>query len=265
MDELAARALDTARLRGACYADVRVIELATQSLSVRNGVVDGLASAESAGLGVRVLVDGAWGFAASHDLSAAAAERTAALAVQIARASALSNTARVNLGPPLPSRGAYTTPLAVDPFTISVEDKLGLLLAAEAAMARVPGARLRHGNLGFQREHKRFASSEGADLAQTLYEAGGGLTVLAVDADEVQRRSYPTPFRQQGAAGWEYVLALDLPGQAERVAEEAVALLRADECPAGLVTTVIIGSEQLALQIHEFVRAPGRAGSRLWG
>lgn len=251
MDDLSARALDTARLRGAAYADVRVVETTSQSLSMKNGVVDGLASAESAGLGVRVLVEGAWGFAASRDLTAAEAERTAALAVQIARASALANGSRAELGLPVPSRGVYTTPLAVDPFTISVEDKLAVLLAAEAGMARVPGARLRHGNLGFQRERKHFASTEGADLTQTLYEAGGGLTVIAVDDEEVQRRSFPTPFRQQGAAGWEYVLALDLPGQAERVAEEAVALLSAPECPADLVTTVIIGSEQLALQIHE--------------
>jgi TldD protein len=251
MDDLSARALDTARLRGAAYADVRLVQAATQSLSVKNGVVDGLASAESAGLGVRVLVDGAWGFAASRELNSAEAERTAAMAVQIARASALANGHRPHLGAPVPSRGTYTTPLAVDPFSVTVEDKLALLLQAEAAMARVPGARVRHANLGFQRERKQFASTEGADLTQTLYEAGGGLTVIAVEEDEVQRRSYPTPFRQMGTAGWEYVLGLDLPGQAERTAEEAVALLSAPECPRGLVTTVIIGGEQLALQIHE--------------
>jgi TldD protein len=264
MDELSARALDTARLRGAAYADVRLVESATQSLSLKNGVVDGLASAESAGFGVRVLVDGAWGFAASRDLSAAEAERTAALAVQIARASALTGGPRALLGEPVASRGRYATPLAVDPFTISIEDKLAVLFQAEAGMARVPGARLRHANLGFQREHKRFANTDGADLDQTLYESGGGLTVTAVDEDEVQRRSYPTPFRQQGTAGWEYVLGLDLPGQAERVAQEAVALLTAADCPAGLVTTVIIGSEQLALQIHESCGHPAEL-DRIFG
>jgi TldD protein len=197
-------------------------------------------------------------------LSSLEAERTAALAVQVARASALANGHRARLGEPVQSRGTYTTPLSVDPFTVSIEDKLALLLQAEAAMARVPGARVRQANLGFQRERKHFASTDGADLTQTLYEAGGGLTVIAVDENEVQRRSYPTPFRQMGTAGWEYVLGLDLPGQAERIAEEAVALLSAPECPEGLVTTVIIGSEQLALQIHESCGHPAEL-DRLYG
>src|SRR5205085_7139029 len=119
----------------------------------------------------------------------------------------------------------------------------------------VPGGDYRHGSLDFIREHKTFASSEGADLEQTLYESGGGIWVLAVADDEIQRRSYPTPVRQQGAAGWEFVLALGLPAQAERVASEAVALLTADPCPAG-DTTLIIGAEQMALQVHESVGHP---------
>jgi TldD protein len=118
-------------------------------------------------------------------------------------------------------------------------------------MARARGATVRHANLGCLRERKFFANSEGADLEQTLYEAGAGITALAVDGDDVQRRSYPSPYRQTGAAGWEFVLGLDLPGQAERIAGEAVQLLAADPCPEDLVTTVIIGGEQLALQVHE--------------
>jgi TldD protein len=110
---------------------------------------------------------------------------------------------------------------------------------------------VRHGNLGFSREHKRFANSQGAEVEQTIYESGGGITVLAVAGDDVQRRSYPSPYRQQATAGWEFVLGLDLPGQAERIASEAVQLLQADPCPSDVHTTVIIGSEQLALQVHE--------------
>ena len=115
-----------------------------------------------------------------------------------------------------------------------------------AAYRRLPSS------LDFIREHKTFASTEGADLDQTLNESGGGIWVLAVSDDEVQRRSYPTPVRQQGAAGWEFVQALNLPDQGERVAAEAVALLTADPCPAG-TTTLIIGAEQMALQVHESV------------
>ena len=251
MEELIARALETARLKGARYADVRLLHTLEQSLAVKNGALEGITSSESLGFGVRVLVGQAWGFAASRVLASAEVDHVADLAVQIARASALVPGATVDLGAPVASRGRYATPVQIDPFAVSMEDKTGLLMQAEAAMARVRGARLRHGNLAFIRERKTFANSEGALVEQTLTESGGGLSVLAIDDDEVQRRSYPTPVRQQGTGGWEFVLALDLPGNAERIASEAVQLLAADPCPTDLVTTVIIGAEQMALQVHE--------------
>ena len=252
MDTLSARALETARLKGAQYADIRVVHSAEQSLSVKNGVVDGLSSGESLGFGVRVLAEGgAWGFASSRNLTAPEVDKITDLAVKIAKASALVRGEPVNLGPAVASRGTYTTPIQVDPFTISIEDKLNLLMQADAAMARVTGVNVRRGSLVFIREHKTFANSEGADIEQTIYEAGAGIEALAVGGDEVQRRSYPDAFRQQGAAGWEYILAMDLPGNAERIAAEAVQLLTADPCPSDRVTTLILGSQQLALQIHE--------------
>jgi TldD protein len=257
MDALAARALDTARFLGAAYADVRVIHFTEESLSVKNGAVDGLSTVESLGFGVRVLVGDAWGFAASRLLTLAEADRVAGQAVQIARASATVPDGPLGLGPPVTGRGAYATPLQIDPFTISTEAKLDVLFRADAAMARAERAGparslVRHGSLAFTRERKLFANTEGALLEQTLSEAGGGIMATAVSADDVQRRSYPNSAeRQQGTAGWEYLLAMDLPGQAERVAAEAVQLLTAAPCPHETVTTVILGASQLALQIHE--------------
>jgi TldD protein len=259
MDPLAVRALSTAQLKGAQYADIRICHSLEQSLSVKNGRVDGLTHTESLGFGVRVLVDGAWGFAASREMTAAEADRVAALAVSIARASALTGgrNTRVRLGPPVTSRGVYVTPIQVDPFAVSTEEKLAVLLQADAAMAREPRVHVRHGSLHFSREHKAFANTEGADIEQTIYEAGGGITATAISNDDVQRRSYPNGNeRQQGTAGWEYVLALDLPGHAERIASEAAQLLTAAECPRNTVTTVIIGGSQLALQIHESTGHP---------
>jgi TldD protein len=251
LDTLSSRALETAKLKGAQYADIRVVHTIDQSLSVKNGVVDGLSSSESLGFGVRVLVDGAWGFASSRELAAAEVDKVADLAVKIARASALVRGDPVKLGPPVTSRGAYTTPLQIDPFSVSIEDKLALLMQADTAMARVKGVKVRSGNLVFIKEHRTFANSESADTEQTIYEAGAAIEATAVGGNEVQRRSYPDAFRRQGTAGWEYVLAMDLPGNAGRVATEAVQLLTADPCPSDVVTTLILGSQQLALQIHE--------------
>lgn len=256
-------ALNLAQIRGARYADARFVETTEQSIAVKNGLVEGLTNTETLGVGVRVLVGNGWGFAATRDLSATAVAAAAAHAVTLAQAANQTTGPRVELGPPVTSRGRYVTPIAQDPFAIALETKIVLLMQAEAEMARVPQAQVRHSNLYFLREHKWFANTEGAEVEQTIYEAGGGLEVLAIAEDEVQRRSYPGAVRQQGTAGWDYVLALDLPGHAERVATEAAQLLTAPPCPHG-VHTLILGSEQLALQIHESCGHPTEL-DRLFG
>ena len=252
MDDLVSRALDLSEVQGASYADIRIVRTSQERISVRSGVVDTLSFDESLGFGVRVLVNGCWGFASSHDITSKEVDRVTALAVNIAKASATLSKGAVNLGPPVTSRGTYTTPIEEDPFTISTDHKLALLMDADQRMASVKGIRSRQGNLIFIKEEKTFANSEGAHVEQTVYEAGGGISANAVGNNEIQRRSYPQSMgRQQGCAGWEYITAMDLPGNAERVATEAVALLIADPCPSNIVTDIIIGSAQLALQIHE--------------
>ena len=252
MDDLVSRALDLSKVQGAGYADIRIVRTSQERISVRSGVVDTLSCDESLGFGVRVLVNGCWGFASSHDITSKEVDRVTALAVNIAKASATLSKGAVNLGPPVTSRGIYTTPIEEDPFTISTDHKLALLMDADQRMASVKGIRSRQGNLIFIKEEKTFANSEGAHVEQTVYEAGGGISANAVGNNEIQRRSYPQSMgRQQGCAGWEYITAMDLPGNAERVATEAVALLTADPCPSNIVTDIIIGSAQLALQIHE--------------
>ncbi len=251
LNDLMSRALDLAVLRGAHYADVRVAHSTEQTVSVKNGIADALGFTESIGFGVRVLVGGAWGFASSRELSAAEVDRVTDLALTIAKASALVGGQPVDLGPAVTSRGEYVTPIRVDPFTISTSDKVALLMEADHNMARVKGVTVRQGHLVFIREVKQFANSEGAQTKQTIYEAGGGIVATAIDDDEVQRRSYPNSGGQQGCAGWEYILAMDLPGAAERVASDAVALLSADHCPNDLQTTVILDGSQVALQVHE--------------
>ena len=251
MNDLVSRALDTAA-RSAQYADVRLVETSQERFVVRNGVVDTISMDESLGIGVRVLVDGAWGFASSNLLSPAEADRVAVTAVAVAKASASLSASPVELGPPVTSRGVYTTPVKIDPFTISPEAKLALLFEADAAMALVQGLSARQSNLIFIRERKTFANSEGAMVEQTIFESGGGIQATAVGEGEVQRRSYPQSFgRQQGCAGWEYVLDMELAENAERTATEAVSLLTADRCPSDVTTTIIIGGSQLGLQIHE--------------
>jgi TldD protein len=249
--DLAERALNVAQLHGAAYADIRVEERAIQSVSVKNGALDGLLEEETQGFGVRVVADGAWGYAASALLSAAEVERITAMAVGIAKASALTMRERVELGPPMLTRGSYHTPYQVDPFSVSIEDKIALLLAADAAMRSVPGLGIAEGALECSRVRKLFASTEGSFVEQELVETGAGIVATAVGDGEVQQRSYPNSFgRHQGTGGWELVAEMQLVEHAPQIAEQAVALLSAPQCPSD-VTTVVIDPTQMALQVHE--------------
>lgn len=252
MKTLLNRALEVADQKGAQYADVRIVDNLTETIAIKDGVPETINQSESLGFGVRTLVGGAWGFASSDRLSIDEIDRVTLLAVETALASALVPGTPIDLGTPVASQGSYQTPFHIDPFKISLEEKLALLLAADAEMARATGVRVRRGNLNFVREHKWFASSEGAATEQTLVESGGGIQATAVAGGEVQVRSYPNSFaRQQVAGGWEAVLGWDIPGNAYRIASEAVALLTADPCPGGITTTLILGGVQLSLQIHE--------------
>ena len=251
MRDLAHRALDTARSRGAHYADVRVLRQQAESVTVRLQNVEALTYDESIGFGVRVLVDGYWGFASSHRLTMEEADRVAGEAARIARASATARGPRADIGPATAIVDTYATPFQRDPFAVSLEDKIAMLLRATETMMGVSNIVMAEANCYCQREEKLFLSSEGSDIQQTLVETGGGLEATAVDEGEVQRRSYPNSVgRHQGTEGWEFIERYDLPGNALRVAEEGAALLRAKPCPSG-VTTIILDGSQVALQIHE--------------
>src|SRR5579883_156224 len=252
MDDIANRALNQAQVSGATYADVRVIAARSEVISVKNGRVETFARSSSEGFGVRVIADGAWGFAASNQLTAQEADRVAALAVSIARASALAKKADVRLSPAQPIQAKYATPIATNPLEdVSVEQKLQLLMACDEAMRRVKGLTLAESSLEAAVEDKLFASSEGSHIEQRIVTCGGGIEATAVTPDEVQTRSYPNSFgRQAGTAGWEFIESLRLAENAERVASEAVDLLSAKQCPSG-VTTLILDGPQLALQVHE--------------
>jgi TldD protein len=256
MDELLQRALDAATSAGADYADVRSVETATESLSVRGPVVEGLDRSESMGFGVRVLVSGSWGHASSARLSSDEVTRVAQTAVEVARASATAQTRPVELVPEPAHQDRWATAVDVDPFSVALEDKVGLLVAATEEMGRASNIRVARGTIDLLRQTTRFASSEGSRIEQQITHTGAGLEAIAVTDGEVQQRSYPGSFRGHfGAGGFEIVEAMDLPGNARRTAEEAAALLTADECPAG-PTTLVLDGHQVMLQVHESVGHP---------
>jgi TldD protein len=253
MRDIAYKALNVARQIGASYVDVRVMERTTESIDVKNGYVEGVSSGSSSGFNVRVIVNGAWGFASSARMDAAEAERVAKLAVQIAHASALVAGEPIRLSPLAAQRGFYRTPMAIDPFTVPLNQKVQLLLDVDAAMQSVRGVAITTGNMEYSREYKLFLSSEGSEIEQELFDTGAAITASAVDpqSSEIQTRSYPNSFgRQAGTAGYEFIEAMNLAQHGARIGEEAVKLLSAPQCPGG-VKTIILDGSQVATQVHE--------------
>ena len=250
MKALLDRACDLMRQAGASYGDVRVREDRKETLSVQNGKPEHIAVDRTAGFGIRVIIDGAWGFFGTYRLEESALSPAVGQAVAIARASARFQREPIVLSPVAATEGFYETPHQVNPFDVPLEEKLALLVAATGAM-RGANVKLRQAFASAYLMHQHFASTEGSRLSQRIVQCGGGIAATAIAGGDMQVRSYPNSFRGNfGTAGWEYVRAMNLEGEAPRVADEAEALLAAPPCPVGRRTIVLDGG-QLALQVHE--------------
>jgi TldD protein len=254
----AAAAAALAALRGVPgvdFADVRVSREERRAVSLRNRDLDELSSIASAGVGVRVLRGGAWGFASCPDPSeqsaVAAARRAAEIAGEVARA----QSDPVHLAEEEPVVGSYATPVLVDPFAVPVEkvladlgDAVAVLLGGGApSPIRMATAQARS-----WRSRKLYLNTEGSHTWQETVFGGAGIKVVAeAECGGTVQRTWPMDF-DGGlfAAGYESVAALDLVGNAERIREEVLALTTAPPCPAGR-TTLLLDTPQLALQIHE--------------
>ena len=256
MNEIANWALNIASLRGAYYADARIVSHRNRALSTKNGKVGSAVDSESLGMGIRVIANNAWGFAATDNLTRASVEAAAALAIQVAHASARVQIEPLQLTDEKPVVAEWITPHKIDPFTTSIEQNLDLLLKIDAEMRTVSGVTLTETGMTFDREETWFVSSEGANIHQTKFSTGAGYAAYAFAGNEIQKRSYPNSFGgQYQSKGYELIAEMKLLENARRVAEEAVALLKADQCPEGVFNLILDGS-QLGLQIHESVGHP---------
>lgn len=256
MREVIDAALEAARVAGASYADARVVDSSHEEIQVASGRVEAVERSDSFGIGVRVLADDAWGFASTREVTAKAAENAAREAYAIARASAMVAGEPVRLAPVAAAQGTWSGAFEVDPFSVPIEDKLALLIAADEALRAQPEVSITKAHCGCHRFRKWFGSTEGAFTEQTWVESGAGIVAYAVRDGEVLTRSYPNSHGGGWMqAGWEYVTGLDIVGNAPRVAEQAAQLLDAAECPSGTYD-LIIDSSQMALQVHESIGHP---------
>jgi TldD protein len=250
VDELTKIALDAAAAAGADFADARACDERTEHVGMRTGEIN-IEQNSSLGVGIRAVVGTGQGFAASADTSKAALEAAARSAVAQAKAADDGPGGVAVLSPEPAHRDAWATPMVVDPFTVPLDEKVGLLVDVNAKLRTDDRIRATGGTIVSRRRLQLYASTEGARIEQLLVRTGGGFEATAVADGEVQRRSYPAPFGgQHMTAGYEVILGLRLLDHADRVREEAIELLTAPLCPEQ-TTTLILGTHQMALQIHE--------------
>ncbi len=255
LKELAQRAVHLATGMGASYADCRVVQREREFISVKNAEVESLTSGDDLGLGVRVIVDGGWGFASTNRLKDRDIEKCVKRAGQIARTGAEVRKHPVKLADEPAHVDEWVRPVEIDPFEVDETEKLDLLTSCSKTMMQ-EGARVARAVLVFVRDTKVFANSEGSLIKQILTESGGSLYAMAVGGGQTQVRTYPcTVWHDIQGKGWETIEERDLLANAPRVGSEAVQLLSARPCPE-MVTDVIIAPNELALQIHESVGHP---------
>ena len=256
MKNMILNVLDSAKLKKVNYADVRIVRRQFEEIEVKNGRVEALTHDEDFGFGIRVLFAGAWGFACSSRVTRKEMGAVLEKALKIARASSKAKGEDVFFPPASPVVDTYKTPLISDPFGVSTETKLSLLLRAEEAIRRNRKVRISEAFMGSYKTVKTFASTEGSYIEQEIVDCGAGIAATAIEEGDVQVRSYPNSFRGNFATkGYEWIEALALEDHAGRVAEESVELLSAKPCPSK-ITTLILDNSQLALQVHESVGHP---------
>jgi TldD protein len=250
--ELANAALDSARSAGASYADVRVGRYRRQEIATRELQIAGVRDSESYGLGVRTLVDGSWGFAATSRMTRASAQETALKAVELSKAARAVRRRRVELAPVEPVKGTWMTPVRTDPIEVPIEEKIALLLAANEAALKVPGVRFVSSSVAALREIKTLVTTEGTSVTQTFIRVGPTFSATAVGDADFQ--SFSQELAPRGA-GWEYVESLDMRGNAARWASMAAEKLKARSVEPGTYD-LILDPTNLWLTIHESIGHP---------
>ena len=255
--ELAMRAIDAARAAGASYADCRISSARSQNIGTRERRVTNIGDNETFGFGVRVMVEGTWGFAASSELSADEVARVARQAVAQARANRRAMVKPLELAPihhpPVPN-GQWRSPARIDPFTVAIEDKVAYLMEANAA-ALAAGARFVNSQMFFLKDEKTFASTEGTVTQQTIFRAQPGMTVTMVSSDNRDFQTRQSTDIQPKGLGYEHVLDADLKRHAARWVEEAKQKLTAKPVEVGRYD-LILHPTHLWLTIHEAIAHP---------
>ncbi|MFX0124102.1 MAG: TldD/PmbA family protein [Candidatus Hodarchaeota archaeon] len=259
MRDFTEKALEICTKEKASYADIRVVTILDENITIKKGSIQTMNFLQVKGFGIRAIADGGLGFAGSYDLNKSELERVAKLAVKIARASGSTRKDPIVFVDEASIEDSYSTPIKTDPFTVTGEEKLEILVEADKSLIQQNPSLVKMTQSDYRghKEEKIFASTEGAFIEQQIVFCGGGISCVAISpGNSPQRRSFPGSFRGDYATkGYEYFQELNLLDNVERTVNEAIAISGAKKCPEER-TSLILGGHQLQLQIHESIGHP---------
>jgi TldD protein len=248
--KLADMALDLALRAGASYADVRIGRTEHEFLRARDRRLEEFTSNLTVGFGVRVLLDGSWGFAGSERVEEAEIRRVVGLATENAKAARLIQAIPITLENVPAYREDWRTPIRIDPFSISTDVKASKLLAINEA-ALTAGANYCTSFMRFVREEKLFASSRGSQIAQVRVRSAPNFEVTAIDQQSGRFASRASLAAPRGE-GWEYIEQHDFLAEAALAAQEVQRKLGAKPVAPGKYD-LVLDPTNLWLTIHESV------------
>ena len=253
--DLANLAIQKLHQTGCEYGEIRLCRYRTQTLMARDRSLTTLSDNISSGYGIRVLLNGAWGFAASNEKTPDAVTRTIHLAIEIAQGTHLTQQTPVRLAPVEAYQDTYTTPIEINPFDIPIQEKANLVLSLNEQLLQYEsqGVKKAFSFLSFSQEDKTFASTEGSHIQQTIYRTHPGFGCVAIANGDAQTRNYERPPLN---IGYEHVNPDDLFSQVNRVAEEAIEKVHAEAAPSNDRANLILKPSNLYLTIHESVGHP---------
>jgi TldD protein len=253
MKELCEYAIDIAKNRGTDYSDIRITEDRAQNVVLMDRSLKETKDSTVRGFGIRVLKDGAWGFASSNNITRDEVEKTVEEAVSIAKASALlSSEKKVVLAEEPVHRDKFVTPIDIDPFEVGMDEKIGMLHSINETMLKTKYIVKVYSYFIITRRRQLFSSQEGSFIETEITTVNSDYTAISVKDGDSQMRSFGS-FPKN--AGWEHIRSLKMEENAQRVSEEAVAKLSADY-PQERTTDLVIAPSNLSLTIHESVGHP---------
>ena len=253
--DLLMAALNAAKMAGASYADARVGRTRRNFVITREQQIIEIVDTDTMGCGVRALVDGCWGFAATRTLTAEGVAAAGREAAAIAKANRVARDRAVELAP-APSLGerTWSNGFTIDPWTIPVEQKADLLLKANAEAMKVAGVKYVSSQMFFVKEEKNYANTDGTITTQTVVRSWAPMNITAVSADfsDFQTRSNTV---QPAGRGYEHIVEADIVGNAQKWGEEAAQKLKAKTVDPGRYD-LVLHPTHLWLTIHESVGHP---------